>query len=85
MWPVNCFIFIYKPTYRPYSEARLARETIEVALPRAGKVIGCVIVSTKIATFRDLGSCKHNESIQVGEKLASVCFKLRDTIHERDK
>jgi hypothetical protein len=25
--PVNCFIFIYKPTYQPYSEARLARET----------------------------------------------------------
>jgi hypothetical protein len=26
---------------------------------------------------------KYNESIEPGEKLASVCFKSRDTIHER--
>ena len=27
LWSVNWFIFIYKPTYRPYPEVRPARET----------------------------------------------------------
>jgi hypothetical protein len=45
-------------------------------------------VSTKIAISQDLGTWatrKHNESIEFGEKLASVWFKSRDTIHERYK
>ena len=52
--------------------------------------IGCVIVgvSTKITISQDLGTRvtrKHNESIESDEKLASVCLKPRDTVHERHK
>ena len=56
-----------------------------------GKVIGrdrVVVVSTKITISRDVGvyaTCKHNESIEFGEKLALVCFKSRDMVHERHK
>jgi hypothetical protein len=60
--------------------------------PARGKVIGRVIVvivlSTKIAISRDIGTWvthKHNESIEFREKLASVSFKSRDTVHEHDK
>ena len=62
-----------------------------VLLPRVhaqgGKVIVVVvvvIVSTKIAISQDAG-CNHNESIEFGEKLASVCVKSRDTVHEPHK
>jgi hypothetical protein len=54
-----------------------------------GKAIGlCVCLSicgNKIAISWDLGTWatrRHNESIKLDEKLASVCFKSRDTIHE---
>jgi hypothetical protein len=54
-----------------------------------GKVIGWLSsVDTKIAISRDLGTWatrKYNESIESGEELASVCFKSRDTMHERHK
>jgi hypothetical protein len=58
-----------------------------------GKAIGlsvCLSVCTKIAisSYRDLGAWvtrQQNESIELSEKLASVCFKSRDTIHERHK
>jgi hypothetical protein len=60
-----------------------------------GKVIGCVVVvSTKIAICvtlsRDLGTCtwatrKHNESLEFGEKLTSVCFKSMKMVHEHHK
>ena len=52
-------------------------------------VIGCVIVSTKIAIAQDVGilaTHKHNESIEFDEnQLASVCFKSRDAVHKRHK
>ena len=54
--------------------------------------VGCIIVgvSTKITIIlsQDLGiqvTCKHNESIESDKKLASVCLKSRDTVHERHK
>ena len=65
--------------------------------PRAcarGKVISravvvvVVVVSTKIAISRDLGTCaihKHKELVEFDEKLASVYFKPIDTIYERQK
>ena len=64
-----------------------------VFTPRActrGKVIGrvVVVVSTKITIFRDVGvqaTRKHDESIEFGEKLASVCVESRDTVHDRHK
>ena len=43
------------------------------------------VVSTKITRSGYLGiwvTCKHNESSELGEKLAPVCFKLIDTVHE---
>ena len=69
-------------------------------LPRAhaqgGKVIGrvvvivvvVVVVSRKIAISRGLATSatsNHNESLTFGEKRASVCFELRDMVHERYK
>ena len=69
----------------------------EFITPRAyarGKVIGRVVVvivvvmSTKIAIPRDVGiqtTHKHDESIEFGEKLASVCMKLMDTVHGHHK
>ena len=66
-------------------------EVIIIITPRAcarGKVIGrvvvVVVVSTKIAISRDIdvqATRKHNESIQFGKKLASVCVKSMDTVH----
>ena len=62
-----------------------------------GKVIGrvvvivvviVVVVSTKIAISRDVdvyATHKHNESIEFGKKLASVCVKSMDTVHGRHK
>jgi hypothetical protein len=65
-------------------------------LPRAhaqgGKVIGLVVVVVvvvvipKIGISRDLGTWanrKPNKSIGFGEKLASLCFKSKETVHER--
>ena len=46
------------------------------------------VVGTKIATSRDLGisaTRKHNESIEIGDKLASVCFDTFGMAHERHK
>ena len=67
-----------------------AKVTLLLPLVHAlgGKVIGhvVVIVSTKIALSWDLGTWathKHLESVELGETLASVSFKSRDTIHER--
>ena len=71
-----------------------------IITPRAcarGKAIGFVchrlssvviVVSMKIAKSRDLGigmTLKHNESIEVGEKIASVCFDSFGTAHESHK
>ena len=60
-----------------------------------GKVIGrvvvvviVVVVSTKIAISRDVdvyATHKHNESIEFGKKLASLCVKSMDTVHGRHK
>jgi hypothetical protein len=66
-------------------------------LPRAhaqgGKVISLVVVvvvvvvvvTLKIGISRDLGTRKPNESIGFGEKLVSLCFKSKETVHERQK
>ena len=51
-------------------------------------VVVVVIVGTKIARSRDLGicaCCKHNESVDICEKLVSVCFKLLNMAHKRYK
>ena len=47
-----------------------------------------VIVSIKIARSQDLGicvCCNHNESVDIGEKLASVRFELLNMAHKRYK
>ena len=52
----------------------------------SGRVV--IVVSTKIAISRDIGveaTRNHNESIEFGEKLTSVCVKSRDTVHEYHK
>ena len=80
------------------SAARLLNFSMEIITPRAcarGKVIGRVVVvvvvmvvSTKIAISRDVdvkATRKHNESIEFGEKLASVSVKSMDTVHGRHK
>ena len=51
-------------------------------------VVVVVIVGTKIARSRDLGicvCCKHNESVDICEKLVSVCFELLNMAHKRYK
>ena len=51
-------------------------------------VVIVVVVGTKITRFRDLGVCacwKHNESVDVCEKLLSVHFKLLNMAHKRYK
>ena len=52
-----------------------------------GKVIARVVVvmSTNIAISRDVGIYATHKHNKLGEKLASVCFKSRDTVHERHK
>ena len=66
----------------------------QIITPRAcarGKAIGfCLssVVGTKIVTSRDLGisvTRKHYESVEIGEKLASVCFYSFAMAHERHK
>ena len=55
---------------------------------RTGKVISSVVVDTKVAISGDLGtlaSCKHNESVEFVEKLASVCLELSGTAYKRHK
>ena len=58
---------------------------IKIFTPRAcarGKAIGlsiCVVISTKIARSRVLGiyaCCKHNQSVDIGEKLVCTGFEL---------
>ena len=42
-------------------------------------VVVVVVVSTKIARSRVLGicaSCKHNQSVDIGEKLVCTCLEL---------
>ena len=71
-----------------------------IITPRAcarGKVIGLsvvvvvivvVVVGTKIARSRLLGICvysKHNESVDIGEKLVSIHFELLNVAHKRYK
>ena len=51
-------------------------------------VVVIVIVGTKIARSRDLGvyACwKHNESVDIYEKLVSVRFELLNMAHKRYK
>ena len=58
-----------------------------------GKAIGfvhliVVVVTTKIARSGDIdfwATRKHNRSIEIGEKLASVCFESFGTAQERRK
>ena len=61
---------------------------------RRGKVISlsvrlsAVVVTTKIARFRNLGlreTCKHNQSVEIGERLALMCFGSFGTVHECHK
>ena len=51
-------------------------------------VVIVVVVRTKIASLGVLGpwaTCKVNEYIEIGEKLASVYFELFCTGHKRHK
>ena len=50
------------------------------------KVISSVVivVDTKIAKSGNLGSCKH-DSVELIEKLASVCLELRATAYKHHK
>ena len=53
-----------------------------------GRVVVVVVVSTKIAISRDLGTYaihKHKESVKFDEKLASVYFKSIDTLYKCQK
>ena len=59
---------------------------------RRGKVIGlsvCLsVVTTKIARSQHLDTRlirKYNESVEVGEKLASTCSELSGTAYKRHK
>ena len=48
-------------------------------------VVVVVVVSIKIARSRDLGiyeCCKHKESVDICEKLVSVCFELLNMAHK---
>ena len=65
----------------------MSMKLILIISPRAyarGKAIGLsvvviVVVSTKIARYRILGicvSCKHNQLVDIGEKLVCTCFEL---------
>jgi hypothetical protein len=60
-----------------------------VRMRKGVKVIGLVVVVTpKIGISRDLGSWatrKPNKAIGFGEKLASLCFKSKETVYERQK
>ena len=47
-----------------------------------------VVVGTKIATLGDLGigaTRKHDESVEISEKLASVCLDFFGMAHEHHK
>ena len=47
-----------------------------------------IVVGTKIARSQALGicvCCKYNKSVDICEKLVSVCFKLLDMAHQRYK
>jgi hypothetical protein len=77
-----CYVFVHCLFITPRAHAQ------------QGKAIGLSVVcclssvDPKIAISQDLGTWatrKYNESIEPGEKLASVCFKSRDTIHECHK
>ena len=46
--------------------------------------LSVIVVGTKIARSQVLGicaCCKHNELVDICEKLVSVCFKLLDMAH----
>ena len=74
-------------------DGQCTNEGMTLITPHAcarGKAIGhvVVVVSTKIAVSQDAGiqgTRKHSESIEFGEKLASVCVKSRDAVHNRQK
>ena len=84
--------FQYSIVYIPMAMATMLITPCTCA---RGKVIGCVVVvvvvvvvSTKIAISRDVGisaTREHNESIEFGEKLASVCVKSTDMVHGHHK
>ena len=44
-----------------------------------------IVVAKKIAKSRVLGTPKHNESVDIGEKLAAVCFELFERAYKRHK
>ena len=57
---------------------------------RRGKVIGrvVIVVGKKIIKCGDLGtwaSCKHNEYVEFGDKLASVYSELSGTAYKHHK
>ena len=39
-------------------------------------VVVIVVVGTKITRSRVLGSCKHNQSVDIGEKMVCMPFEL---------
>ena len=60
----------------------------KLSLPRAHVYLSAhvVVVGTKIARFLDLGicgCCKHNESVDICEKLVSVHLEWLNMAHKR--
>ena len=66
-----------------------AQEVKQSVCPSVVVVVVVVVgVGTKIARFRDLGicaCCKHNESVDICEKLLSVHFELLNRAHKHYK
>ena len=81
---LNCFSYLADWfVWLPRSHAQGVKQSVLSVIESSSVVIG-----TKIARSRDLGiqvTRKHNESIEFGNKLASVCFKSFGTAHEHHK
>ena len=75
-----CMVFSWKDTYI------VANASCTMSLPRAhaqgvkqSVCMSVVVVGTKIARSRVLGicaCCKHNQSVDIGEKLVHMRFEL---------
>ena len=74
--------YVYGPILLPHAHVQGVKQLV-LSVCRLS-----VIVTTKIAISRGLGilvTHKHNESVEIGEKLASACFDSFDTAHECHK
>jgi hypothetical protein len=82
----HCSMFQVFPLFPVSQYMCLVYSSSYPAHAQGCKVIGCtcgVVVVQKIATSRVLGVWATRNWIR--RKLTSVCFKLRDMLHKRDK